>query len=223
MKKIIVVGIFFCYGVKTNAQTNNINFNSSTTMHAIQFNSSSNSTYNVLSGSPYTNPEFQPGRVMLVPVKWVDSKFLRLNTYTHVLEYVEDDILKAANVKQIKAFEINGKKYKSGFQPIDKQTLDSYYQIIYEGNCKVLKYTNTIMEPVKAADDTKEGDKFTTTDYFYLLQNDKLSKFAANKKSILKLVSSENSGKLEKFLNENNFKFKEDKDFSELGKFIDSL
>ena len=191
---------------------------------SMNFSNLPSAKYSVLRGSPYISEEFKDGSVMMANAigRWQKGYQLRLDTYLQQLEFKDTEVIKVASSKQVRAFKIGYATYMSGFTAVDKQNSATYYEILYDGKTKLLKYTSTILEVVKNADDVKQGDQFTTYSIYYLVENDTLIKFFPTKKNFLKHFSSEKAKKIDQFISEKNLKMKDDNDFAEVLKFYDS-
>lgn len=216
--------LFFLLG-KTLAQVPSIEAGNSGSVSTIRFYNMKENAYDVLEGSPYIFNGFLDGSVLLSNSggKWLSGQLLRFNTYTSQLEFKDGNILKSAAAKDVRAFKITGAHYASGFPPVDKFTLYTYYQILYDGKLKLLKNTSTQLFEVKGSDDIKQGDKFSTYNYYYFLENDKMTKFMPTKKSFLKIFASNKTILVEKFITDRNLKFKVDSDFAEVMKYAETL
>ena len=182
--------------------------------------------YKVLEGSPYIPSEsFYEGSVLPAGTntKWSGGYKLRLNTYSNQLEMNESGVIKAILPIYIKGFKIGEATYFSGYPAVDKLSKDSYFQLLYNGKVKLLKNTTTLMKEVRSHDDVKQGDKFDTYVYYYILENETMTKFFPNKKAFLKSIPSVKLAAVEGFVNDKGFKFKAEGDFVETIRFYDSL
>jgi hypothetical protein len=155
--------------------------------------------------------------------EWISGYKLRYNSYANQLEFEESNVIKKVFSTDIKAFKIGEAIYQSGFPAIDKYTLNSFYKVLYKGKVKLLKISTTLLQEVRAADDVKQGDKFTTYDYYYLLENEEMKIFFTTKKAFLKVISPAKISAVEAFINDKKLKLKDENDFVEVVKFYDSL
>jgi hypothetical protein len=225
MKKVcLLMSLSLSLIIKINAQQaiDQGQNGSATTM---RFYNMPENTYNVLEGSPYSSIEFKEGLILPSSpnAKWISGYKLRYNTYANQLEFKESNVIKKVLPSDIKAFKIGESTYESGFPAIDKLNQNSFYNVLYNGKVKLLKNTTTQLQEVKTADDVKQGDKFTTYDYYYLLENEEMKKFFTTKKAFLKVISPAKIPSVEAFINDKKLKLKDEKDFTEVVKFYDSL
>jgi hypothetical protein len=227
MKKITLLLCFLgLVSVQSKAQQPIIEQGGSGTTNAIRFYNMEASTYKVLEGSPYIPSEsFYEGSVMPsgTNTKWSGGYKLRLNTYSNQLEMNESGVVKTISPNYIKGFKIGEAAYFSGYPAVDKLGKDSYFQLLYDGKVKLLKNTITFMREVRSADDVKQGDKFDTYFYYYILENETMTKVFPNKKALLKTIPSAKLNAVEGFINDKGFKFKAEGDFIETIRFYDSL
>jgi hypothetical protein len=227
MKKItLLLCLLGFVSIKSKAQQPIIEQGGSGTSNSIRFYNMEASTYKVLEGSPYIPSEsFYEGSVMPsgMNTKWSAGYKLRLNTYSNQLEMNESGVIKAILPMYIKGFKIGEAVYFSGYPAVDKLDKNSYFQLLYNGKVKLLKNTTTLMKEVRSHDDVKQGDKFDTTFYYYLLENETMTKVFPNKKALLKTIPSAKLSAVEGFINDKGFKFKAEGDFIETIKFYDSL
>jgi hypothetical protein len=225
MKKVcLLISLFICFIIKINAQPV---FEQGQTGNAttMRFYNMPENTYNVLEGSPYSSVEFKDGSILpsLLNAKWISGYKLRYNSYANQLEFKESNVIKKVFSTDIKAFRIGDAVYQSGFPVIDKFNKNSFYHVLYQGKVNLLKNSTTLLQEVKTHDDVKQGDKFTTYDYYYLLENEEMKKFFTTKKAFLKVISPAKIPAVETFINDKKLKFKDEKDFTEVVKFYDSL
>lgn len=218
------MSLSLCFAIKINAQQaiDQGQNGSATTM---RFYNMPENIYNVLEGSPYSSVEFKEGSILpsLPNAKWIAGYKLRYNSYANQLEFRESNVIKKVLSTDIKAFKIGETTYQSGFPAVDKLNQNSFYHLLYDGKVKLLKNSTTQLQEVKTADDVKQGDKFITYDYYYLLENEEMKKFFTTKKAFLKVISSAKIPAVEVFINDKKLKLKDEKDFMEVVKFYDSL
>jgi len=96
-------------------------------------------------GSPWFNTSFIPARITLFSGEVFEGDQFKLNLYNSKL-FAENEqkqfIVLTAAVKRIE-FLNEGKRaavFQAGFPRIDKQKWNSFYQVLAEGNAKLLKY-----------------------------------------------------------------------------------
>ncbi|HQS24222.1 MAG: hypothetical protein B7Y11_07275 [Sphingobacteriia bacterium 24-36-13] len=96
-------------------------------------------------GSPWFNTSFIPARITLFDGETIEGNQFKLNLYNNKL-FTENEkqqlIVLTSAIKRIE-FLNEGKKaavFQAGFPRVDKQRWNSFYQVLAEGNAKLLKY-----------------------------------------------------------------------------------
>lgn len=225
MEKVcLLMSFLFCFVIETKAQPV-VDPGSAGMSTSIRFYNMKESVYNVLEGSPYTSTDFKDGSILPSKLnsKWILGCKLRYNSYANQLEIEELDLIKVVLLADIKAFKIGWHIYESGFPAVDKLNLNSFYDVLYDGKVILLKNSKTILQEVKAADDVKQGDKFTTYDNYYLFENQEMKKFFMSKKAFLKVISPAKISAVETFINELKLNLKDENDLVQVVKFYNSL
>jgi hypothetical protein len=226
MKKSTFFSFLLVFTIFKSIAQQGFDQGSSGLMNTMRFYNMDANTYNVLEGSPYIPTEgFREGSVLPTGAnaKWFVGYKLRLNTYSTQLEMNESGVIKTISPKDIKGFKIGEAAYFSGYPAVDKLSKNSYFQVLYNGKVKLLKNTTTFLREVRGHDDVKQGDKFVTDAYYYIFENETMTKFFPNRKAFLKAIPSAKLTAVEGFVNNKDFKFKAEGDFIETIKFYDSL
>ncbi len=129
-------------------------------------------------GSPWFNTSFIPARVTLFSGEVVEGDHFKLNLYSNRL-FTENEknqlIVLTEAVRRIE-FLNEGKRaavFQAGFPRIDKQKWNSFYQVLAEGNAKLLKYIHYTF-----SDRMQYGQgvtyKLEPQFYFYIFANNKM-------------------------------------------------
>jgi hypothetical protein len=169
--------------------------------------------YNTIEGNPYLPNENFVECQLLNSSKQKKRVMARLNTHTGVLEYIENGKQMRANNLTVEAvFTQSNEVYRSGFQPVEKQTLLSFYQVLYEGKTKLLKYTYAKIEEFQGINDVNKG-KFAINDLYYILsQNGSLQRTKLDKKTILGLLDPAKKDAITAMVDKENLKLKKVED-----------
>ncbi len=226
MKKAILLAFFLANTIFKSMAQPTIDQNAAGSTSMIRFNNMPSNTYNVLEGSPYIPSEgFREGSVLSTGTnsKWFGGYNLRFNTYSAQLEMNESGVIKTISPDDVKGFKIGEATYFLGYPAVDKLSKNSYFQVLYNGKVKLLKNTSTYLREVRGFDDVKQGDKFVTDVYYYIFENETMTKFFPNKKAFFKAFPSAKLAAVEGFVNNKEFKFKAEGDFIETIRFYDSL
>jgi hypothetical protein len=226
MKKSTFFSFLLVFTIFKSIAQQGFDQGSSGLMNTMRFYNMDANSYNVLEGSPYIPTEgFREGSVLPTGAnaKWFGGYKLRLNTYSNQLEMNESGVIKTISPNDIKGFKIGEAAYFSGYPAVDKLSKNSYFQVLYNGKVKLLKNTTTFLREVRGHDDVKQGDKFVTDVYYYIFENETMTKFFPNRKAFLKVIPSAKLAAVEGFVNNKDFKFKAEGDFIETIRFYDSL
>ena len=226
MKKSILLAFLFTYTIFKSMAQQTFDQNSTGSTYTIRFYNMPSNTYNVLEGSPYIPSEsFYEGSVLPAgaSTKWFVGFKLRFNTYSAQLEMNENGVIKTISPNDVKGFKIGEATYFWGYPAVDKLGKNSYFQVLYNGKVKLLKNTTTFLREVSSFADVRQGDKFVTDVFYYIFENETMTKFFPNKKAFLKAFPSTKLSSIEGFVNEKGFKFKAEGDFIETIKFYDSM
>jgi hypothetical protein len=226
MKKTTFLSFLLTYTIFKSMAQQGFDQNATGSTSMIRFYNMPSNTYSVLEGSPYIPSEgFREGSVLPAGTntKWFGGYKLRLNTYSTQLEMNESGVIRTISPNEVKGFKIGEAAYFSGYPAVDKLSKNSYFQVLYNGKVKLLKNTTTFLREVRGFDDVKQGDKFVTDVYYYIFENETMTKFFPNKKAFLKAITSAKLTAVEGFVNNKDFKFKAEGDFIETIRFYDSL
>lgn len=175
------------------------------------------SNYIDTEGSPYFNDNWTGGFVISPKGKRYEYKKLKYDTYKDELEYEHAGALFRLS-SEISGFELadgQGTVFRNGFPAVDRQTKNSFYEVLYDGTTPFLKRIRTIIQqekPYNAATTTK---RFTTDETFYLLRNGVLVRVKKDKKSILAQLEDQRP-LLEKFIKDEDLNLSNTEDIERL-------
>ena len=163
--------------------------------------------YTDVDGNPYFPKEWVEGTVSLKAGKVIPYNALRLNTISGNLEFKFTD--KAYDViNPMNEFTLETLKFRKGFEPIEKQNAETFYQVLYDGKQKLLCYrlgSIYLDSPYNSATKTK---KFQLSETYYLQKADgKLHELKKNLKFFL-LQIGDNSRQLEEYCKKENIKLR---------------
>ena len=153
-------------------------------------------SYTDVEGSPYFIEEWHKGLIRMADgIKVHDGVKLRYDAYKDELEYEKDGKLYRLG-PEISAFSIpTGDalyEFQRGFPAVDKQTENSFYQVLHDGNTKLLKHFTKDMREVKAYNSATTTKRFDDGEKLYVLKNGEMHLLKkANKKEILSLLDDE--------------------------------
>lgn len=111
---------------------------------------------------------------------------------------------------------------RSGFKPVDANTNQSFYLVLYDGGTVLLKDLKKNMVQHRAYNSATTVKSIVETPAYYLVLNGELVKFKKDKKSIISVLNSA-AIQLEKYMKDNDLNLKEDKDLAKLISYYDSI
>ena len=163
--------------------------------------------YTDIDGNPYFPKEWVEGTVGLKDGKIIAYNALRLNTISGNLEFKFTD--KAYDViNPMNEFTLETLKFRKGFEPIEKQNAETFYQVLYDGKQKLLCYrlgSIYLDSPYNSATKTKQ---FQLSETYYLQKLDgKLHELKKNLKFFL-LQIGDKSKELEEYCKKENIKLR---------------
>jgi hypothetical protein len=114
------------------------------------------------------------------------------------------------------------KKFQSGFNPIDGATAATYYEVLSDGNIKLLKRTE-----FKRISEIADGDIIPTQqikpfDNYYASANNTLTKIKREKKAILTILKDK-APDIEAYISANKLSLKDDKDLAKVFNHYNTL
>lgn len=163
--------------------------------------------YTDVDGNPYFPKEWVEGTVSLKAGKVIAYDALRLNTITGNLEFKFTDKPYEV-INPMREFTLGTLKFRKGFEAFDKQTTETFYQVMYDGKQKLLCYrlgSIYLDSPYNSATKTK---KFELAETYYLQKTDgKLYELKKNLKFFL-LLMGDKSNQLEEYCKKENIKLR---------------
>ncbi|MDI9879383.1 hypothetical protein [Flectobacillus longus] len=146
-------------------------------------------------GTVFVPQEFTKGYVIQNGKK-LDIAKVRLNTYDNRLEYQEGDLVKLFTLP-VTEYGFDGEDggvrlFKRGFPKVDRQNEDTYYEVLYDGKYKLLKYYKAHKLDVTSYNSATKMVKFEIGETLYILRPDNsVHKIKKDKKSVLEALGKE--------------------------------
>ncbi len=112
-------------------------------------------------------------------------------------------------------------KFKTGFPKIDKQTENSFYQVLAGDSILLLK---SIIKHISTNKNDLSGEvekKFETYEDYYTFFNGEIKRLKKNKEYILDLLSKQKT-RIESFVSDNKLSFKNEKDLIKIFDYYNS-
>ncbi|WP_295236506.1 hypothetical protein [Sediminibacterium sp.] len=176
-------------------------------------------------GSPWFNTSFIPARITLFDGEVIEGNQFKLNLSNSRL-FTEDDkkqlIVLTSAVKRIE-FLNEGKKaavFQAGFPRVDKQKWNSFYQVLAEGNAKLLKYINyTFTNSMMYGQGVSY--KLEPQFYFYVFANNEMHPI--KKVDDLILLFPDWINEVKGYINREGLKIRKETDLIKIVSFYNSL
>lgn len=146
-------------------------------------------------GTVFVPQEFTKGYVIQNGKK-IDIAKMRLNTYDNRLEYQEGEQVKLFTLP-VTEYAVDAEDgairlFKRGFPKVDRQNEDTYYEVLYDGKYKLLKYYKAHKLDVTNYNSATKMIKFEIGETLYVLRPDNsIHKLKKDKKSILEALGKE--------------------------------
>lgn len=179
--------------------------------------------YENINGSPYLRDEWTKGRVVLANGNFFEGVPLKYDLVADQLLFQTEEGQVLEFVQPVREFHFEGKDniYRSGFAPIDNHTSASFYQVLEDGNAKLLKKSDKVIREEKAygtATITKNIMEYTN----YYIEGDDQMVRVKNEKDLLRALQGHEAD-LKDFIKKNKLKLKKEEDMVQLVKYYNSL
>ena len=179
-----------------------------------------------LKGSPYLFEGWAKGSVVLEDGKSYNDLGLMYDVLADRVIFKSDIGKMQAFTVRVKEFTIDTDKgqhtFRSGFPAIDGGSDRSYYQVLAEGNTKLLKRTTKqITEAIEPGAITMSKKLQDNIKYYVLIDN-KIVRVKKDKKAILALLKNK-SAELENYISSNKLNFKNEDDIVKLVNYYNRL
>jgi hypothetical protein len=176
-------------------------------------------------GDPYLFDKWLPAKVETKAGKINNEVKVKYDMLEDFLLFVYDTSEEPLKfVEPIKAFTLilpEPLTFKNGFPAINKQTTESYYQVLAEGKATLLKRNTKVVNETKAYNSTSTKT-FQIVNSYYLFKDGKMEKIDNPKKVIYALDASK-KGQIDAYVNSNKTNFKSDGDLGKIFSYYNSL
>lgn len=196
-------------------------------LHDLQGKPLSEMKYTDVVGTPYLYDGWTKGTVELVNgtfYKDIDLKFSLLKDELFFKNTKDETML--SFVLPVKSFLLAGgaqkNLYKNGFPEIDHFTKISYYQVLFDGNSKLLFKNYKTISEIKPYNSATTEKKFADNESYYIFKDDVMKKIRPTKKEFLGLFKNKNT-EMEAFIKTEKIDFKNNQDLTRVFEFYNSL
>lgn len=183
--------------------------------------------YTDVKGSPYLMDDWATGIVKLENGSTYKDIPLKYDQVSGDLLFKDGSGRTMVFADPVKEFKFtdneNGERLlRSGFKPVDVNTNQTFYLVLYEGGTVLLKDLKKNMVQHRPYNSASTVKSIVETPAYYLVLNGELVKFKKDKKSIISVLNSA-AIQLEKYMKDNDLNLKEDKDLAKLISYYDSI
>ena len=181
------------------------------------------SKYAEVEGSPYWNDLFAEGETKYKQNgKWHQYRKARYDTFKDEFEYEQPSVLKLLrfDASHITEFKLNGSVFRCNFPSIGEWNNLHFYQVLYDGNVKLLKKIYTkIITPTDFGSVTKPS-KFVREEKLYIIKNEKIHHIKRKKSAVLEILSDKESI-IKEFVKSNRLDYSNESDLIKIFELYD--
>lgn len=196
-------------------------------LHDLQGKPLSEMSYTDVVGTPYLYDGWTKGTVELVNgtfYKDLDLKFSLLKDELFFKNTKDDAML--AFVLPVKSFlfEVGAQKnlYRNGFPEVDNFNKTAYYQVLFDGNLKLLFKSYKTISEIKPYNSATTEKRFADNYSYYVLKDGKMNKIRPSKKEFLELFKNK-TAEIDQFIKTEKIDFKNNQDLSRMLEFYSAL
>ncbi len=187
-------------------------------------------SYADIQGNPYLENEWLTGKIFLENKKSIEAA-LKFDIYSNRVLFQKDgQVMELKN--NISGFTLNNVDrevsdisqpvFVNGYPPIGTQTANSIYQLIADGNVKLLKFYKKTISEDREYDSSLITREYRSVRFYYIYKNNTLQQIQPSKKSLLKLFQ-DHEKEVEDYFKANTIDFKSDVDLQKLFGWYNSL
>lgn len=173
-------------------------------------------------GSPFLKNEFTNGNVVLTNGNKYENVPLKYDVSKDELYFKNPkDESMLSFVIPVKSFELEGRTYLNGFPVTDNFNQNSYYELIFNGNIKLLiKNYKAIIEN-KNYNSAVTEKRFEDFKAYYMLKEGKMIRFKPSKKDLLETFNDK-SAEIDAFLKKEKIDLKSNDDLAKVFEYYSS-
>lgn len=183
-------------------------------------------TYTDVKGSPYLFDNWSLGIVKMSSGSSYKDMSLKYDQVTGELIFQDKSGKSLGFADPIAEFKIIDKNnafriFRSGYKAADNNSDKSFYEVLYDGGTTLLKDPKKNIVEHRSYNSSTAVKSVVETPAYYAVVNGQLIKFKKDKKAILAALP--NSGKLDKYIEDNKLNVKDDKDLAKVMLYYDSV
>jgi hypothetical protein len=219
MKKISCLTIFLLVNIVGYSQGLTIG---STWLQDTNGKPITTNNYVEMEGNPYFPNDWISGSVQLKSGFPIAYNALRYNTISGMLEFQLNDKPYEV-INPFNEFTLGTMLFRKGFQPVDEQNINSFYQVLYDGKQKLLCFRVGGIYTESTYNSATKSKKMTISENYYVQKVDgKLYPVKKNLKNILALIDGKTE-EVNTYCQKENIKIKSWSDVSRVLEYADGL
>lgn len=181
-------------------------------------------------GSPFFNPEWTPGNLLLSNKKRYVGVLVKINLQTDRVhyQYQETKAERVAGEGIVHEIEIKDPtqldtiRFRCQYPSIDKHDAKTFYQVLTNGKIQLLKQIKKIFIEEKAFNSATVTRRFDTDKSYYSFKDGKMIRLKRTKQSVLETLADQKDA-VEKFISNNKLSIKSDQDLVKIFSFYNSF
>lgn len=169
-----------------------------------------------IEGSPYLTDTWADGWVVVDKGTYNNLK-LKYDLKDDVLIFAGKDNTPMSFAETVKEFNIDGRSFASGFPPAGPLLKNAFYEVLADGNVKLLKHYAKRVQETKTYGAAAVNREYSLTETYFILKDGKMIPVKPDKRSLLEALNDK-TAQLDAYLKTNKVNFKND---AALGKLVD--
>ncbi|MFM7430813.1 MAG: hypothetical protein ACKO1F_13045 [Flammeovirgaceae bacterium] len=181
-------------------------------------------------GSPFFNPEWTVGDLLLSNGTRYVGVFVKINLYSDRIHYQSRETKAESVAGEGIVHEIELKdptkldpiRFRCQYPSIDKHDTKTFYQVLTDGKVQLLKQIKKIFIEEKAFNSATVTRRFDTDKSYYYFKDGKMVRLKRTKQSVLEALADQ-KGAVEEFMSSNKLSIRSDQDLVKIFSFYNSL
>lgn len=180
-------------------------------------------TYTHVEGSPYLSNAWISGVVKMANgVTYSDLK-LKYDMVEGIPLFMNSDGSPLKFVDKVAEFKLEPSMvFRSGYQEVDNNTQQTFYQVLYDGEVSLIKEQGKLISESRAYNSASVNKKFLNFESYYLVRDNQPVQVKKNKNAIL-LALKTKKAELEGFIDKNKLDLKQEPDLVMLVEYYNSI
>lgn len=177
-------------------------------------------------GDAYMNPNFIDGVIIMKDGTHISDKALRYNLYTQQMQFIDNgDTLALGNPEEIEYIRIADKVFVYTTYLCQGQHKSSYFELLEDGDCRLLKRWAALYQEVDPDDPQSVGDCgvfYKDCQCFMQFFLNPAQPVLKNKKDFVKSFAN-NGDKVKDYMRSDNLKPKNEEDLAKIVDYYNSI